>query len=91
MTGTQRAIAGMQITFATVFNENEVAIHNLTTAMAEFTSSEGLSRSSGYGEGVHHPGKAIRDNIDLFTEAGKVWLAAAATMKLIAPGILAVG
>ena len=88
----KRAIAGMQITFATVFNENEVAIHNLTTAMAEFASSEGFKEFlDTVVKGFITLGKAIRDNIDLFTEAGKVWLAAAATMKLIVPGILAVG
>ena len=56
----------MQITFATVFNENEVAIHNLTAAMAGVRLVRGLQGVPGYGgEGFITLGKAVRDNIDL--------------------------
>ena len=88
----QRALARLQTTFAGVFNDNAIAVHNLTSALAEFAASEDFKKFLDVVvKGFISLGQTLRDNISLFAEVGKVWLVALGTMKIIVPAINAVG
>lgn len=86
----QRALARMQGTFARVFDDNEVAIHNLTTALSNLASSEEFKTFlDTIVQSFISLGQALRDNGELFATVTKAWLAGVAVVKLIVPAFTA--